>query len=74
MPRLSRAAARDKMSAYRARLRAAGLRPIQVWVPDTRSPALAQTARRQSRLASRRKSEQEALDFIEEAADLGSGR
>ncbi|KAB2849179.1 MAG: DUF3018 family protein [Hyphomicrobiaceae bacterium] len=73
MAKSNRAAARYKMSAYRARLREAGLRPIQVWVPDTRSAALAQAARRQSRLASRRKSEQEALDFIEESVDLGKG-
>ncbi len=70
MSKAGRAAARSKMSAYRARLRREGLRPIQVWVPDTRSPALAEAARRQSRLASRRKSEQDALDFIDAAADL----
>lgn len=26
------------MSTYRERMRAAGLRPVQLWVPDTRSP------------------------------------
>ena len=26
------------MEAYRARMRAAGLRPVQIWLPDTRSP------------------------------------
>jgi hypothetical protein len=67
-------AASNKMNAYRARLRAAGLRPIQVWVPDTRSPALVDAARRQSLLASRRKGEREALDFIEEVADLGEAK
>jgi Protein of unknown function (DUF3018) len=25
------------MSAYRDRLRASGLRPVQIWLPDTRS-------------------------------------
>ena len=29
---------KDKMSAYRRRLRAQGLRPIQLWVPDLRDP------------------------------------
>ena len=33
-----RTATRKKVSAHRARLRAQGLRPIQIWVPDTRSP------------------------------------
>ena len=30
---------RDKVKAYRERLRRQGLRPIQIWVPDVRSPA-----------------------------------
>jgi hypothetical protein len=40
---------RDKVRAHRARLRAEGLRPIQIWVPDTRSPKFAAEARRQCR-------------------------
>lgn len=39
---------RAKVEAYRARQRAQGLRPAQVWVPDTRSPAFAAQAHRQS--------------------------
>ncbi len=33
------------------RLRSQGLRPIQIWVPDVRSPRFASEARRQSLLA-----------------------
>lgn len=33
---------------YRARLRAQGLRPVQIWVPDVRSPLFADEAHRQS--------------------------
>jgi hypothetical protein len=40
---------RQKVRAHRLRLRAQGLRPIQIWVPDTRSPAFAKAARRQSK-------------------------
>jgi hypothetical protein len=40
---------RQKVRAHRERLRAQGLRPIQVWVPDTRSPKFAAEASRQSR-------------------------
>jgi hypothetical protein len=29
-------------------LRAAGLRPVQIWVPDTRRPGFAEECRRQS--------------------------
>ena len=39
-----------KVQAYRARLRAQGLRPITIWVPDVRSPEFAAEARRQSLL------------------------
>ena len=34
-------------------MRAAGLRPIQIWVPDTRRPSFAEECRRQSGLAAR---------------------
>jgi hypothetical protein len=61
----------NKMRGYRSRLRAAGLRPVQIWVPDTRTPRLAKEARRQSLLASSSASEQEVSAFIDEVADLG---
>ena len=32
------------------KMRAAGLRPIQIWVPDTRAPHFAAECRRQSEL------------------------
>jgi hypothetical protein len=41
----------DRVQRYRAGLRAAGLRPLQIWVPDTRRPGFAEECRRQSRLA-----------------------
>ena len=59
-----------KMQDYRRRLRAAGLRPVQIWVPDTRSAHFAEEARHQSLLVSRHESEQETLDFIEIVADM----
>ncbi|MEM5389794.1 antitoxin MazE family protein [Paraburkholderia phymatum] len=53
-------------------LRAAGLRPVQVWVPDTRDPEFIAKCRRQSRLPAETAAESEAedLDFIESATDL----
>lgn len=59
------------MQAMRARLRAAGLRPVQIWVPDVRLPHIAQEAKRQSRLAARHAAEDDALAFIVDAADTG---
>lgn len=39
---------RDKVRAHRKRLRAQGLRPIQMWVPDTRAADIAAEAHRES--------------------------
>lgn len=39
-----------KVRAHRARLRAQGLRPIQLWVPDTRTPEFKAEARRQMKI------------------------
>jgi hypothetical protein len=41
---------RSRVARHRARLRAMGLRPVQIWVPDTRSPGFLAEAARQSRL------------------------
>ena len=38
------------MQRRRAKLRAAGLRPIQIWVPDTRALGFAEECARQARL------------------------
>ncbi|MEI7871258.1 MAG: antitoxin MazE family protein [Alphaproteobacteria bacterium] len=38
----------DKVRTYRERLRAQGLRPIQIWVPDVRMRSFRSQARRQS--------------------------
>jgi hypothetical protein len=48
-----RKSSRDKVRAHREKLRKLGLRPVQIWVPDTRSDAFAREARRQARLAAR---------------------
>ena len=39
---------RARVRAHRERLRAQGLRPIQIWVPDVRSPSFRPEAHRQS--------------------------
>jgi hypothetical protein len=38
----------ERVSAHRKRLRAQGLRPIQIWVPDVRSPQFVAQAHLQS--------------------------
>jgi hypothetical protein len=39
-----------RVQRRRDKLRAAGLRPVQIWVPDTRSPSFAQECARQAGL------------------------
>jgi hypothetical protein len=39
---------RDKVRLHRERLRAQGLRPIQIWVPDVRARSFITAARKQS--------------------------
>jgi hypothetical protein len=52
------------MRDYRERMRAAGLRPIQIWVPDVRSRSFKGKLRRQV-AALDPSLESEAMDFIE---------
>jgi hypothetical protein len=40
-----------RVQKHRAALRMAGLRPVQIWVPDTRRADFVEECRRQSRLA-----------------------
>lgn len=64
-------AERQRTSRYRERMRAAGLRPVQIWVPDTAAPAFGKELRRQVALVKGRPEEREALDFIEAQQDDG---
>ena len=52
------------MRDYRARMRAAGLRPIQLWVPDLKAKGFAAKLRRQVAKLDLHQ-EAEALTFIE---------
>jgi hypothetical protein len=60
--------AKERMRGYRARQQAAGLRLVQLWVPDTRSPKFAAECRRQARLLKNDPAETDVLKFIEGAA------
>lgn len=53
---------------HRAELRRQGLRPVQIWVPDTRAPGFAEEARRQSRVVSEAPDFDDWMDFIERNA------
>ena len=59
----------ERVQKHRAGLRAAGLRPVQIWVPDTRLPSFADECRRQSRLLRSDPHEQETLEWLAAASD-----
>jgi len=58
-------AIRQKVRAYRARLRRQGLRPIQIWVPDVRSAAIQEEAHRQSVAVARSPFEADDQAFVD---------
>lgn len=60
---------REKVRAHRERLRAQGLRPIQIWVPDVRASSFRAEAHRQSVAVAA--SDQAAADqaFIDAVSD-----
>ena len=55
-----------RVQKRRDALRSAGLRPVQIWVPDTRRPDFAAQCKRQSKLASEAdKADAEMLEFMD---------
>ena len=65
-------ATRDKVAAHRNRLRKQGLRPIQIWVPDVRSPGFEVEAHRQSEAVARSRYASKDQDFIDAVSDSNS--
>lgn len=68
---MTESAAAERVRRHRANLRSAGLRPLQMWVPDTRRLGFAEECRRQSRLLQGDPHEAEALAWPGTAADAG---
>lgn len=62
---IRRAATRRKVREHRQRLRAQGMRPIQIGVPDVHSPEFAAEAQRQCLLANASDEEAELQAFID---------
>lgn len=60
---------RRRVREHRRRLRAQGLRPIQIWVPDTRAPRFGATLHRQVARLRGKPEERDAFDLIESIGD-----
>ena len=58
-----------RVQKHRAALRESGLRPVQIWVPDTRRAGFAEECHRQSLLLQGDAHERETADWLEAAAD-----
>ena len=57
-----------RVQKRRAALRAAGLRPVQIWVPDTRRPGFAEECRRQAQvIAQADAADRDLQDFMDAA-------
>ena len=59
----------QKMRKYRERLKASGLRPIQLWVPDVRSQKIINEVRKQSVRVSSDPKEPGIMKFVESVMD-----
>lgn len=64
-----RARVSERVKKHRVALRAAGLRPVQIWVPDTRRSGFAKECRRQSLSLRGDRLEQRTLKWLREVAD-----
>jgi hypothetical protein len=64
---------RDKVRLHRERLRAQGLRPVQIWVPDVRARSFVSAAHKQSKVVAASKlakTDQRFIDAVTE--DIGA--
>jgi hypothetical protein len=57
-----------RVERRREKLRAQGMRPIQIWVPDTRAPGFAEEAQRQGNLVGA-SYDDDVLDFWERVVE-----
>ncbi len=60
----------ERVARHRARLRAKGLRPLQIWVPDTRLPGFSEEARRQSQAVASSERDDPDQDFIDAISEI----
>ena len=60
---------RDKVRLHRERLRAQGLRPVQIWVPDVHARSFISAARKQSKAVASSKHARVDQRFIDAASE-----
>jgi hypothetical protein len=63
---------KEKVRLHRERLRAQGLRPVQIWVPDVRARSFVRAARQQSKAVAAgagAKNDQRFIDHISDPTE-----
>lgn len=60
---------KERVKTHRNRLREAGLKPVQIWVPDPKAPGFAAECRRQSLIIQGDPTEMQDLETLAEIAD-----
>jgi hypothetical protein len=60
---------RDRVAEHRKRMRAQGLRPVQIWIPDVRSADFAAEAHRQAKAVARADKRSDDQDFVDSISD-----
>ena len=73
LPKAKTASSRSRVKEHRLRLRAKGLRPIQIWVPDVRSPSFRSAAHRQSMAVAKSSHAQDDQAFIDSVSEYPGG-
>jgi Protein of unknown function (DUF3018) len=64
-PRTKALTSSERVRLYRAKKKKAGMRLLQIWVPDTRSPKVKVELRRQARLLAKAPDHEEVMRFLE---------
>ncbi len=64
-----RDALRRKVHHHRARLKAKGLKPVQIWLPDVKAASFRAAARKQARAIAASTAEAGDIGFVEAIAD-----
>lgn len=62
---------KERVQNYRQKLRAAGFKQVQIWVPDPKAPGFAEECHRQSLLAQQNVGNLEDLEAFATVADWG---
>ena len=60
---------RRRVRAHRERLRAQGLRPVQIWVPDVNAEGFAEEAHRQSRAVAASDAADDDQGFVDSVSE-----